>query len=333
MEMREIEIFLTLAEELHFSRTAERLGVSPGRVSQSIKKQERRIGAPLFVRTTRTVRLSPLGEQLYQALKSGHRQITQGIEAARAAARGATGTLTLGTMGPYSLRIKDMLDLFLARHPHARLRHREIQPASPLDLLMSGDVDVVYVWLPVDEPGLTVLPTARTSALLLMASADHPYAERESVCLEEFGDCSVVEGGSIPSAMEEVLNPRHTPSGRPVRRGPRVTTWQETLSVVSSGQATAAVPAEVPRFYSWPSLVFLPIRDAPPCRWAFAWRTANESPLIRGFAEASTDADQLMAESGAQPLPLPPNQPLADDQDAWLGHLDRRRTTPTGAGQ
>ncbi|MGW1100731.1 LysR family transcriptional regulator [Streptomyces sp. NPDC002455] len=300
MEMREIEIFLTLAEELHFSRTAERLGISPGRVSQSIKKQERRIGAPLFDRTTRTVRLSPLGEQLHEALRLGHRQITRGIEAARATAQGATGTLTLGTMGPYSLRIKDTLDLFLARHPNARLQHREIQPASPLDLLMSGDVDVAYVWLPVDAPDLTVLPTAHTSALLLMASVDHPFAEKESICLEEFGDCTVVEGGSIPSSMEEVLNPRHTPSGRPVRRGPRVTTWQETLSVVSSGQATAAVPAEVPDFYSWPSLVFLPIRDVPPCRWAFAWRTASESPLIRAFAAASADAEQLLAESGAQ---------------------------------
>ncbi|WUT01386.1 LysR family transcriptional regulator [Streptomyces sp. NBC_00708] len=293
--MREIEIFLTLAEELHFSRTAERLGISPGRVSQAVKKQERLIGGSLFDRTTRSVRLSPLGEELYRALKSGHGQIKQGIEAARAIARGATGTLTLGTMGPYSLRIKDALDLFLARHPDARVRHREIQPASPLDLLLSGDVDVAYVWLPVDEPGLTTLPTARTSALLLMTAADHPFAERESVCLEDFGDCAVVEGGSIPAAMEEVLNPRHTPSGRPVRRGPRVATWQEALSVVASGQATAAVPAEVPDFYAWPGLAFLPVRDAPPCRWAFAWRTAVETPLIRAFAEASADADRLGA--------------------------------------
>lgn len=223
--MREIEIFLTLAEELHFSRTAERLGVSPGRVSQLVRKQERLIGGPLFDRTTRTVRLSPLGEQLYEALKRGHEQITQGIEAARATARGTRGTLTLGTMGPYALQIKDTLDLFQARHPDARVRHREIQPASPLDLLLSGDVDMVYVWLPVEGPGLTVLPTAHTSALLLMVSAGHPFAGRESVCLEDFGDCAVVEGGSIPSTMEEVLNPRHTPSGRPVPRGPRVTTW------------------------------------------------------------------------------------------------------------
>ncbi|WP_241990197.1 MULTISPECIES: LysR family transcriptional regulator [unclassified Streptomyces] len=291
--MREIEIFLTLAEELHFSRTAERLGVSPGRVSQAVKKQERLIGGPLFDRTTRTVRLSPLGEQLYRALERGHRQITEGIEAARATARGTRGTLTLGTMGPYSLQIERTLELFRARHPDARVRHREIQPASPLDLLLSGDVDLVYVWLPVEEPGLTVVPTAHVSELLLMVGAGHPFARRESVCLEDFGDCAVVEGGSIPATMEEALNPRRTPSGRPVPRGPRVTTWQEALSVVASGQAVAAVPAETPRFYAWPSLVYLPIRDAPPCRWALAWRTAAATPLIRAYAGASADADRF----------------------------------------
>ncbi|MEU1466736.1 LysR family transcriptional regulator [Streptomyces sp. NPDC005761] len=292
MEMREIEIFLTLAEELHFSRTAELLGISPARISQSIKKQERRIGGPLFHRTTRAVRLSPLGEDLYKALKDGHRQIMQGIATARAAAEGASGTLTLGTLGPYSVQIKDTLDLFRDRCPNALLQHREIQPASPLDLLRSGDVDVAYLWLPVDEPGLTVSPTSCASEVLLMMSAEHPYAARQSICLEDLGDCAVVGGQTIPSSMEEIFNPWHTPSGRPVRRGPKVSTWQETLSVVSSGQATAGVTGEVAEFYTWPSLAFVPIRDAPPCRWAFVWRTASETPLIRAFAGAAADADR-----------------------------------------
>lgn len=292
MEMREIEIFLTLAEELHFSRTAEQLGISPARVSQSIKKQERRIGAPLFDRTTRAVRLSPLGEQLHQALKDGHRQIMQGIATAQATAEGTAGTLTLGTLGPYSMQIKNVLDLFLARHPNARLQHREIQPASPLDLLRSGELDVAYLWLPVREPELTVRATPHTSEVLLMVSADHPFAGQGTICLEDLGDCTVVEGQSIPSYMEEVFNPRLTPSGRPIHRGPKVTTWQETLSVVSSGQATAAVTAEVADFYSWPSLAFVPIRDAPPCQWSFVWRTSSETPLIRAFARAAVDAHQ-----------------------------------------
>ncbi|MFD0526058.1 LysR family transcriptional regulator [Kitasatospora arboriphila] len=61
MEFRDIEIFLVLAEELHFGRAAERLRVSQARVSQALKKQERRIGAVLFERTSRTVRLTDVG--------------------------------------------------------------------------------------------------------------------------------------------------------------------------------------------------------------------------------------------------------------------------------
>src|SRR5690606_15884816 len=69
VDLRDIEIFLTLAEELHFGRTAERLHVSTPRVSQSIAQQERRIGAPLFERTSRRVTLTPLGARLRDDLE------------------------------------------------------------------------------------------------------------------------------------------------------------------------------------------------------------------------------------------------------------------------
>ena len=290
MELRDIEIFLTLAEELHFGRTAERLHVTPSRVSQAIKKQERGIGAPLFDRTSRVVRLTPLGEQLRHDLSSGYRQITRGIEAAKETVHGTTGSLTLGTMGPVlPLVIADLLDLFQTRHPGARLQHREIQPPSPLDLLRSGEVDVAVLWLPVREPDLTVGPVIHTSPVLLMVAADHPYAGRDSVRLEDLGDLSLVGGRSIPAYMEETLAPHRTPSGRPIRHAPKVATWQEALTAVSSGQAVAGVAAEAARFYPWPSLAFVPVQDASPCRWALVWRTADENPLIRALVQAATD--------------------------------------------
>ena len=68
VELRDIEIFLAAAEELHFGRTAERLHVTPARVSQSFQRTERRLGAPLFDRTTRRVRLTALGQQLQPEL-------------------------------------------------------------------------------------------------------------------------------------------------------------------------------------------------------------------------------------------------------------------------
>ncbi|MBB4913283.1 LysR family transcriptional regulator [Streptosporangium saharense] len=285
MELRDIEIFLTLAEELHFGRTADRLRVTTARVSQAIRKQERRIGAPLFDRTTRTVRLTPLGERLRRDLEVGYRQIMAGIDAATQVARGPSGTLTLGTIGPIAMEFGDVIELFEARHPGARLRHREIQPPAPFDLLRSGEVDVALLWLPVREPDLAVSPVVHTSPVMLMVSADHPYARRGSISLEDLGECTVVSVRSTPAYMEETLAPFHTPSGRPVNRGPLVSTWQEVLSVVSSGQAAAGVAGDAARFYPWPSLAFVPISDAPPCRWGLVWRGAKESALIRAFVQ------------------------------------------------
>ncbi|HEX6359290.1 LysR family transcriptional regulator [Actinophytocola sp.] len=115
VELRDIEIFLILAEELHFGRTAERLHISQARVSQAIKAQERRIGAPLFHRTSRRVRLTPIGEQLHRDLSAGYQQIMTGVAAATAAASGHHGHLTLGSMGPQPWAINQVIDLFQTR--------------------------------------------------------------------------------------------------------------------------------------------------------------------------------------------------------------------------
>ncbi|MEV4111933.1 LysR substrate-binding domain-containing protein [Nonomuraea sp. NPDC049695] len=254
--MRDIEIFLALAEELHFDRT------------------------------TRAVRLTPLGEQLHRDLSAGYRQITAAFETATQAVRGTSGTLTVDTIGPLSLMISQLLKMFQTRYPGARLQHREIQPPSPLDLLRSGEVDVAWVWLPIHEPDLTFAPM-HTSPVMLMVAATHPYAERDSICLEDLGDhCAQVSPRSIPAHMEEAIIPYRTPAGRLIPRGPKVSTWQEVLSAVSSGEAVAGIGAELARFYPWPSLAFVPIRDAPPIQWALVWRTTAESPLIPTLAQA-----------------------------------------------
>ncbi|GAA4634040.1 LysR family transcriptional regulator [Actinoallomurus vinaceus] len=290
MELRDIEIFLTLAEELHFGRTADRLHITAARVSQSIKQQERRIGGPLFERTTRSVRLTPLGRQLRDDLAPMFHGLQQSVERAQQAASGTLGTLTLGTMGPQGWMIDQIVELFQERHPNARLVHRDINPVYPFDLLRSGEVDIALLWLPVREPDLTVGPVTHTSPQALMLAATHPYADRDSVCREDFGDLTfIAHSSSVPAYVEEVFQPFHTPSGRPVPRGPLVANFDDELKAVSSGQAVLAVPAEAARFYPWPNLVSLPIRDAPPIRWALVWRTAAETPIVQAFAQAATD--------------------------------------------
>ncbi len=100
LERLELEAFLTLAEELHFGRTANRLGLTTSRISQTIRRLERRIGAALFERNSRKVTLTNVGRQLRDDLRPAYDQINAGIAAA---SRGnvVPGTLMVGFSGPW----------------------------------------------------------------------------------------------------------------------------------------------------------------------------------------------------------------------------------------
>jgi DNA-binding transcriptional LysR family regulator len=288
VDLRDIEIFVTLAEELHFGRTAERLRLTTARVSQSIKKQERRIGAPLFVRTSRTVRLTPLGEQFSTDLKAAYGQLRAAIDTATAAARGITATLTLGVFGPHAYELAPTIERFRARHPHCEIVFREIHFSDPFGPLRAGMVDLQTCWLPVREPDLTVGPTVLTDELMLMIPTTHPLAGRPTVSLEDLADCVLPQiTPPVPSYWETALLPAQTPRGRTIPRGPKVSTFQEVQAAVAANQAACVVFAEAGRYYQRPGITYRPIHDAPAGRWALVWRNADDNGLIRAFAETS----------------------------------------------
>ncbi|SEG91152.1 transcriptional regulator, LysR family [Actinacidiphila yanglinensis] len=290
MELRDIAIFLTLAEELHFGRAADRLFVSQARVSQSIKAQERRIGAVLFDRTSRTVRLTPIGIELRDRLRPAYQQITEGIAAVTAKAQGGRRVLTVGTMGAIAQTLGGPTEVFRAGNPWVDMQFKEVHPTDPFSALRSGDIDIAVLWLPVHEPDLTVGPVVRSSPVMAMMARTHPFAGRASILLEDLGDCHVVgPNGPLPRYMEDSLVPYFTPSGRPVPRGPLVRTFQEVLTAVSGGTAVALTQAEAADFFPWPQLVYVPITDAPLSQWATVWRTVTETDLVRDFAAAVAD--------------------------------------------
>ncbi|KQX49798.1 MULTISPECIES: LysR family transcriptional regulator [unclassified Streptomyces] len=288
MELRDIEIFLTLAEELHFGRSAERLHVSPARVSQAIKKQERAIGAELFERTSRQVRLTPVGEVLLQRMKPAYEGVQDAMAAVVEAARRAAGTLTLGVLGAQMHEIAPVLARFRSRHPSAELRFREIFFSDPFGALRAGTVDAAITWLPVREPDLTVGVVLREEPLHLMVSAHHPLAGRDSVSIEVLGDHVVPRlGGGAPADWQAGVLPVRTPSGRPVRRGAEVSTFHEVLALVATGDVVCTVPDEGRRYNPLPGIAYVPLHDAPPVRWALIWCSDRETPLIRAFAEVA----------------------------------------------
>ncbi|MFI6894676.1 LysR family transcriptional regulator [Streptomyces sp. NPDC050256] len=290
MELRDIEIFLTLAEELHFGRTAERLHVSQARVSQAIGRQERRLGVALFDRTSRRVSMTPVGRRLREDLQQALDLLHAGLARAEAAALGAGQTLRLGVFGHAGHELCPLIDAFLARHPGCEVQFGEINGSDPFTALRTGDHDAHVLWLPVAEPDLVVGPTVLTGGRVLAVSAHHPLAGHGTASLEDLADNQVVDlGPAAPEYWVSAMAPTRTPLGRRIPRGPAARTFHEILSLVASGHCVHPLGEVAARYNNPPGIVFLPIRDAPAIHFALTWRSDNDGPVIRALAQAAAD--------------------------------------------
>lgn len=289
LERYELEAFLTLAEELHFGRTAERLGVSTGRISQTVKKLERRVGTALFARTSRSVRLTPVGQALHDELLPAYRQIRTALERATAAGRGVHGRLRAGFGTPWGGELLTAAaDALLALHPGCEITVREVPFDGGVRPLREGTLDVQCVAFPVREPDLTTGPVVFTDARVLLLPAAHPLAGRTSLGMEDLAGLDLIApGGDVPRHWVEHHYPRSTPSGAPVGRGPAVATWQEVLSHVSAGRGASPGAALGARYHPRPGIAYVPLRDAPPLEYGLVWPTAADSALLRAFVAAA----------------------------------------------
>ncbi|NEW29135.1 LysR family transcriptional regulator [Nocardia cyriacigeorgica] len=286
MERRDIEIFLTLAEELHFARTAERLGVSGARISQTIKQLERRFGVALFHRTSRQVAITPVGQALRDDLEAGYRRIQDGIAKAMAAGRGVSGTLRVGFSSPLVGEvIMSAADVFRTRYPECEVRIREVHLSDPFSALRAGDLDLQITELPVRETDLSRGPAVVRDPCVLAVAARHPFAGRDSVSVEDLTRDPVLVPVGAPGYLLEGIIPAHAPSGRPIRRTPALTSRQELLTLVSSGAGVAVVGSQAMRYHARPDISYVPIAGLAAIEYGPVWLDGGQTARVRSFIE------------------------------------------------
>lgn len=296
LERHELEAFLTLGDELHFGRTAELLGVSTGRISQTIRKLERRVGTPLFARTSRSVALTPVGRRLHEELRPAHTTILAALERATAAGRGLLGTLRVGFGSPWGGELLTAAaDTFLARHPGCALTLREVPVDAGTRPVEDGELDVQYVAFPVGVTGLTTGPVLVREERVLLVPVAHPLARRASLGLEDLaGQTLVTTGRTRSRTWREAHYPTRTPSGAAIHHGPAAGTWEEVLSLVGAGRGVAPGAARGARYHPRPGIAYVPFHDAPTLDYGLVWPTASEIALIRAFAETAAAAQRTL---------------------------------------
>ncbi|AYF77893.1 LysR family transcriptional regulator [Nocardia yunnanensis] len=304
LERAEMEIFLTLAEELHFGRTAARLHVSPALVTQVVKKIERRLGVGLFARTSRRVALTEVGHVLREELQPLYEAIGLALGRAESAGRGMAGALTVGFMGSqcgrwaYAAR-----DLFEHQNPNCDVRIVETHLHHHAAQLRDGSADLLLMALPVDEPDLTVGPVLTRGTRHLCVDVRHHLAAREHVSFEDLaGETFIAIADSVPDYWIDFHSPLQTPGGQPIgRHRDPCTTYAEALTLVASGRAIVPGDAQLPQLYQRPDIRFIEVPDMPPVEHGLVWRTRDGAdPRIRTFAEVVLEIVPALSPPGIE---------------------------------
>jgi DNA-binding transcriptional LysR family regulator len=289
LERYEVEAFLTLAEELHFGRTAERLHVSTAGISQAIRKLERRVGVPLFYRTSRRVTLSVVGRQLHDDLRPAWDQVTAAVERAVDVGRGLTGTLRAAfTDAAAGQLLVGAAELFHDRQPDCQVEIREAQPAEVLTWLRAATVDIAVAAFPVSEPDIVAGPVLVTEAAMLAVPSTSPLATRAHLSVADLTDVPMVRVAGAPVV----------PVGGAGAPGPTAATVNEMLTLVGAGRGCSPVGAHTRRYYARPDVAFVVLPDVPPLQWGLLWSSGGDTARVRAFAAA---ARELVGGSGRPP--------------------------------
>jgi DNA-binding transcriptional LysR family regulator len=288
VELRELQVFITLADELHFGRAAERLILTPSRVSQVVRVLEQRLGGKLFERSSRTVRLTTLGERFLADVRPPFDQLARAVARAHDVTGSVSGSLRVGFVfnvaGP---PLTAVVEAFGSQYPDCRLTLVEVDVWEPYRPLRRGDIDVLVNWLAVDEPDLTVGPAIGSYERVLAVSRSHRLAQRTSVSVEDMGDETVNSPPqTCPQALVDAILPPFTPSGRPIRRVKLAENLHEVIALVAQGRIVHATMAGL-AVYQRNDVVTLPITDLPPLPLGLIWVTAREDAKIRAIAAAA----------------------------------------------
>ena len=285
MNLAEIEVFLALAKELHFGRTADLLNLSQPQISRMIRSLEAQVGAALFERTSRRVSLTPLGSQLRDSVGPPYAQLRDGFNGARSAARETKGSLRMGvTVTTTSVTVMNLIKSFQARSPQCDVVTREVAFFNPYHSLRNGKIDLLLCWSLVDGQDLIKGPIVEYRPRVLAVAANHPLAQKHSVSIEDVADYDVISAPPpFPRAILDAMIPVTAPSGRPIRRTHTVQAASEILTLVTLGRIVHPTVDAMPLFHR-EDIVLIPIHDMPPLPLGLIWRKAHENQRIRAFA-------------------------------------------------
>ncbi|MFD7663003.1 LysR family transcriptional regulator [Streptomyces sp. NPDC059788] len=272
LETRELDYFVTVAEELHFARAAERLGISQPPLSRAIARLERRVGARLFHRTSRRVELTPAGEIFLTDARAVLDAVDAAARRARQAARGDRLVVAVRP-GTATGMLADVMDFYAARSN--AMPTEIVFTDNQAGALRDGTADIGLLCGTDDLSGLHSEDLAPELSVALLPSGHH-LATRPEIARDDLRQDPTFQAPSPPAAIDEIID------------------------LVALGKLTTVVGESIRRRLG-PRVAAVPVADDPGTMLVLAWHPRSLAATRADFVRAARSAAKSRA-TGAMTL-------------------------------
>ncbi|WP_198408948.1 LysR family transcriptional regulator [Micromonospora maris] len=276
METRELRYFVAVAEELHFSRAAQRLGIAQPPLSRAIAQLERRLGVTLFERDRRGVTLTGAGQVLLDEARAILDATTAAARRTRRAAS-APDRLALATKaGANHELLRKLLDAHAAQPGAAEVDVLLCGMGDQARMLRDGRADAALMQRPFDDLAGFDTEDLLTEQQVAILPAGHPLAARTSLTMAEIGDVP-----DLPVARW----PRQDGSYEP-GPGPEIHDQAQLAQLIALGR-TMAVLCASSRSWLWNAHAAVPLTDSPHVTTVLAWPSHSRSRAVAGLVRTA----------------------------------------------
>lgn len=304
IDLRQLRYFVCLADELHFGRAAERLGIAQAPLSLQIRAMEERLGVTLFHRTTRRTRLTSAGETLLPHARSLLDGMDRAVAHTRAMAGEATGRITVaGVNMAMTHVIPPILSEFRKIWPAVIVDVMHLGTSEQLRTLETGDINIAFI-RPTEQAAHMQVETLLREGFVAALPKGHPLAVKSELSLREILAEPLIGYAPILGAnYATLLREAFRRAGLTARIVQECTHTTSVASQVASGLGLALMPSWIRNLHS-PYLEFRPVPELPRAiELVVAWPSGETSPVVRDFISTTRRVVAVIAHEQGFDLP------------------------------
>ena len=289
MELRHLRYFVTVAEELHFGRAAQKLHISQPPLSMQIRALENELGVTLLNRTQRHVSLTQAGAALLAEARHILARVEQAVLTTKRAGRGEIGELAIGFISVADYNVLPLvLREFRRRFPQVNLTLRESTTDAQIRDLLAGRIDVGFVLPPINESSLESLPVLR-EPLIAALPEKHPLARKPGkLALEKLKDAPFIlfPRPNAPGLYDNVVSCCKAAGFSP-RVEQEAIQMQTIVSLVSAELGVALIPASLINLRRT-GVTYKALKGGSPLSEIhLVWRRGDDLPALQVFVDVA----------------------------------------------